>query len=711
MIEMPSGPIDVKMLSDDYEQADHNPGKDIHFAFGLKRALNQIEENEELAPRTQDEVDEIDDLPLSELFDHLEEWYKNSDFDEVQDALDILGNLIDNAKDRGWTRVVPVFYHRLIKLKAGLQGHDPQSEIQNAYSFLTEDYEDIPPNLIRAIIELVELNLDTLSDTEIRGWVSLCTDVAEEHEGDNQFSEERNFLSHAINLKQEIGDSVDDEQARLVESFDAEAEAQGKRSSLIHADVLERGLSRCAEFIDEEKKEEWKREALEARRDGIENEMAEIQLDDEIAEEVAEESQENTDRIVKWFERTAEVYESSTYALYCLLCSDGYVPSYEQAIKSEQGFVFPQLLQKQVTSPEGHAIAVNPSIRNEDDDQIRVPTGYPQNCLTMTQTLAGALYKLIDKRALSAHDFFTILDIANISTSSRAYLIDATIDLYEQEYTQAYAISMPYFEGAIVDTLDNMGYSATALTEEGTQQSSFGGLLDQIAEEIDDEYWAYLKVRYTDGRGQNQRNRWSHGQFHYYQANFANASTLIFDILKTLIELNPTPYLAVFSLPSRTISTERRRRRGFDLSEYIDPELDVRAYGISDDIAVIVAEADERTEFRVIRGSTIQDYGFDEIDLSREEVNQQIDLLKSPAPNLPEDIELTWIETEEEIQDHIQRIIESLVNQGVDDCTRDRVVEVAQKYAITEGEAERAIDSLIDGDDIEETEVEIELKD
>lgn len=697
------------MLSDDFEQAEQNPGKDIHFAFGIKRAFNQIEENEELSPRMQDEVDEIDLLPLSDLFDHLEEWYSNTDFDGVQDALSILNDLIDDSKDDGWNRVVPILYHRLIKLKAGLQGHDPHDEIQNTHSFLASNYEDIPANLIRPIVELVELNLDCLSDAEIREWVSLCNDIAEKHEGNNQFSEERNFLSHAIKLKQEVGDDVGLEQGQLVESFDMEAEVQGKRSSMLRADVLERGLSRCAEFLDEEKKEEWKREALEARRDGAENEMAEMRLDEETAEAIAEESQENTDRIVEWFEGTAEVYESSTYALYCLLCSDGYVPSYAQSIKSEQGFVFPQLLETRVTSPEGHAIAVNPSIRDEDDSEIRVPTGYLQNILTMTQTLAGALYKLIDKRAISVYDFFRLLDIANISVSSRAYLIDAIIDLYEQEYPQAFAISIPYFEGAIVDTLDNMGFSATALTEDGTQQSSFGGLLNQISDEIEDEYWAYLKVRYTDGRGQNQRNRWSHGQFHYYQANFVNASTLLFDILKTLIELNPTPYLAVFSLPSRTISTQSRRRRGFDLSEYIDPELEVRAYGVSEDIAVIVAESDQRTEFRVIRGNTFQDHGLSKTDMSRDEVERHIDLLKNPAPDLPEDIELTWIETADEIQDHIQRIIESIIDQGVENCTRNRVIEVAQKYAITEDEAESAIDSLVDSSDVEETDGEIEL--
>jgi len=73
---------------------------DIHFAFGVKRAFNQVEINEELAPQMQDEVDEIDDLPLSDLFDHLEEWYMNTDFDEVQDALDILSELIAADCDR-----------------------------------------------------------------------------------------------------------------------------------------------------------------------------------------------------------------------------------------------------------------------------------------------------------------------------------------------------------------------------------------------------------------------------------------------------------------------------------------------------------------------------------------------------------------------------------------------------------------------------------
>lgn len=51
--------------------------------------------------------------------------------------------------------------------------------------------------------------------------------------------------------------------------------------------TIERGLSQCTGFLDEDKKEEWEREALEARRHAVEHEMTQLRLDDVTVETIA----------------------------------------------------------------------------------------------------------------------------------------------------------------------------------------------------------------------------------------------------------------------------------------------------------------------------------------------------------------------------------------------------------------------------------------
>ena len=606
-----------------------------------------------------------------------------------------MDDLIDDASDREWYEVIAELYHRQVKLKAGLSGHSPEDELENALDFLESHQNQVSSsNRIQPIIELVLQNTSSVEDAKLERWISLCNNIASEKRANDRYQQEREFISLKIELKQVLDKSVESEQGEIIQSIEAETEFQGKRSNLLRATVLERGLDRCSEFLDDDKMEEWKREAKEARLQAAEDEMTEVPLDDELVEAVAEEAKENATRLVEWFETTVDLYESSTYALYCLLCSDGYVPSYEMAQNAEKGFVFREVFQTQYTSPEGHAIGINPPARDEEKD--RIPSSYPRNIDTKNRTLAEALYRLIDRGSLTEFDFHIILSIAKISTHTYAFLTDAIIDLFEGNYVQSLAIAMPHFEGAIVDTLDNMSRPAVAKTEDGTQQQAFGGLLEDLEDDIEPEYLQYLKVNYTDGRGANQRNRWSHGQFKYFQANFRSAVIVLFDTLKTLIELNPTPYTAIFSLPSRTISTETRRQQGIDISEHLEEEQSVLAYAYAEDASLIIAEDENegRTPFIVVRGGLKQDYGVSETDLSRDEIQDYVEGLKHPAPDLPEDIELTWLDTEAAVQAQIEQIISELDEK--DGVPKEDVVATAQRFGLTDEQIKTAIDDLLE---------------
>jgi hypothetical protein len=685
------------MLADTFEQAEQT-GDDGRLAIQLRRLFEATEDGGSYLQYIDDELDEIEEWNLSDLSSTLEDWYSNHDFAQARAALDLLDELIDDADDRDWYRTAAQLHHRRIKLKSGLSGHNPEDELKAVLEFLEDHSEEVlSNNQIQPIIELAEQNTDSISDDDLQIWVDLCDDIIVEKRANNRHQQEREFIKLKKELKQELGQSTEPDQERIIESVEAEAEHQGKRSNLLRATVLERGLDRCAEFLPDEKKEEWKREAVEARRQGAEEEMVDISPGEELVEAEAQKTKENVGRLVEWFDFVKDTYESSTYALYCLLCSDGYVPSWEMAKNTEKGLVFREVFRTQYTSPEGHAIGVNPPAREEKE---RIPSSYPRNIDQKNRTLADALYRLIDSGSLTEFDFHILLSIANITPHTHAFLTDAILDLFDSNYVQSLAIAMPHLEGAIVDTLDYMGRSATAKTEDGTQQQAFGGLLEDLEDDIEFEYLQYLKVNYTDGRGPNQRNRWSHGQFRYFQANFRTAVITIFDTLKTLVQLNPSPFVAVFSLPSETISTPSRRQQGIDLSKHLKEGQKILAYGYEDDTAIIVAENEEedRTPFLVIRGSITQDYGLSETGLSRGEIRDNVELLKDPGADLPDNIEPTWLDTEGAVQSQISRIISDL-DDG-DGVPQEDVVDLSKRFGLRDERINSAIDGLVEDGNI-----------
>lgn len=686
--------MDIRsMLLRDYEKALHAPDNDYHLAFELERIFEVLHDGNELSSDLKGEAEELGEFQLHELLTAMESWYVEDEFDSIQDILDLLDDQIDAAIDLDWYAVTATFHIEKIQLKAGLSGHDPQPEIADALTFLDDNLEETSTNRIQSLVKLVLDNADFLTDDELRAWADLCDRWADLLGDENQYMQERHAISHRIALKNEISEDVNDDQQRMVDSFDKEAELKGQNSSLLLATTLEQGLKRCVEFLSDEKKKEWKRRALDARREGI-NEMAEISIDEDMQEALAEESRANIERMVDWVKDTVDIYSNSTYALYCLLCSDGYVPGYEQALLVQEGFVFPQMVQTQITSPEGHSIGVNPSLM-DDPESRRIPTSYVHDVRIKNIILTSALYRLFDDDIISEFDFYLLFEVSDMSDNTKAFLTDAVMDLYDGKYIRSFGLAIHRMEGAIVDTLDEMGMAFSALTGEGTQQQALGGLLEDLDDLIDEEYLIYLITNYTDGRGHNYRNRWAHGQMQYRELGFQVASITIFDTLKTVLQMNPTPFVAQFSLPSRTIS--KRTQEGLDVGEFLEEDHEIIAYGYEDKIGVIVAENPDanETNFRVVRGGTFQDYPISGVDQDRDEIERHLESLKIPAPNLPDAIELVWVETDEEIQSHLLQIVRTLNEHPAEEGNLERVKEAAHQYGIDPEMAESMLDAML----------------
>ena len=83
-----------------------------------------------------------------------------------------------------------------------------------------------------------------------------------------------------------------------------------------------------------------------------------------------------------------------------------------------------------------------------------------------------------------------------------------------------------------------MGKAVTKNQGTVYKQKGLGGLFGLIEEDIDLNFGKYLQYRYTNTSGHNLRNRVAHGQIKYSAANFTQASTIIFDILRVGARIN-----------------------------------------------------------------------------------------------------------------------------------------------------------------------------
>jgi RNA polymerase-interacting CarD/CdnL/TRCF family regulator len=598
--------------------------------------------------------------------------------------------------------VAAVFFVHKINLRASFDGHEPVDELNDAFSFLKHELETVSSNWITTLVELADEYAGKLSDDDVENWIELCEDLANQKRDAQSFQQERLFVWHRLSLRDEVDAATEADQERLIESFEEEAAVKGRESDNLRATVLESALRSCIEFLSEEKKQKWKREALEARRTGI-NEMVELPLENELEEAAADEARNNVDRIVEWVNQTKEYYPDSTYALYCLLWSDGYIPSYERSRLIEGGFVFSQMMDTRVISPEGHAIGTNPSIR-EQEERRRVPQNYVRNLSQNHITLTSALYRLFEDRVITEFDFYKLLAISDASADTVAFLTDAILDLVNGKYIRSFSLAIHQLEGAIVDTLDAQEQAISALSEDGTEQRALGGLLKTLEGDIDEEYRIYLLTTYTDGRGLNYRNRWSHGQMGYRDLSFRAASLVIFDTLKTVLHLNPSPFLSIYSLPSRTISTKQRRQKEINIGNFVDPDETVLGYGYEEPVGLIIVDDPEndKTIFRAIRASVFDDYPIPDRDLDRDDLIEQIEMLASSVPTLPSDLGIVWLDTDEAIRKHVEEIVRTLNENPFETATVDQIYEVAANYAISEDAVGDALDKLTAEDRLED---------
>ncbi len=709
---------DMVRLIDSLDTARGDPSKDIHFALELGRLFDSIAQGESLREDTRLHLEEMEgEYLLPDLVEHLEVWYREEDFEAAQEALTHLQAGFDDAVDNDWLQVATQYLHRLISLKAGLAGHEASDEMDQALDFLEHNHSQVSSQFVTPVIEIVLTNLDAVSPSDVASWEQLLEDIAASHRSANRFDQQREFLRLLRQLHVKQGDSTDDVEEQLIESYRAKANLAATDSRMRKSDILQSGVSECGPYMSDSTKREWKQEALQARRQGSQEELVELSLDDldvdgldgESLEEAAfEEMEEITQAYVDWFKDIEDTWGSSTYALYCLALSPSLIPDPNRIRLTTEQYVFTELAQRQIISPEAHTYSVDPS--NVD----AIPSSYSRAAATRMSTLGNALYRLMKEGHLSISNFIALFRIGDsLSPDTEAFLTDALVDLFDDNHVQALFVLVPHLEAVIVDTMESIGRPAYTITEQGTQQQLLGGLFIEDRDLFGSDYAMYLRYRYTSREGTNLRNRLSHGQLRYPNATYLNSVLTLFDIVKCLITLNSAPYLARFSIPNRTLSPSTHYNQTTDLSLFTDLNRQIIGHGRSEDDHTIVVlrenRHDEITECFVDNGG-IDRYRIDGIGHTREDLQSEIDRLREDHPTIPQKIEYTWLDRGDLILEALMGLIEEEMDADTDSLSKEKLFEKAQTRGIDESTARFSLDQLEDNGEIDQSEDTVALK-
>ena len=560
-------------------------------------------------------------------------------------------------------------------------------------------------------MEIIADNWDEISDEENTQWIQFIRDTASRLHSSRFYDREREYLRLLLQIKSNTGERTGKIEESLIKSYRLEANVQETNSMLAKADTLRSGLNECSQYMSDSQRQEWKREALRARRDAVQTEFAEIDLGqmaepesnvDSLDELVTTEIKQNTTRIVDQFIKTSDEHDS-TFALYNLLLSESLIPDATRIRLKGEEFVFQNAFTTKIISPEYNTLSLAPGERRE------IPTNYHIPATGMMSSTGNALHQLIQQGHLSVHDFITIFRLGgSLSADTDFFLVEALFDLFDGNHVQALFVSLPHLEAIFVDTLPSLDRTSYINTEKGTQQRTLGGLISETTELLGQDYSIYLRFRYTDRAGMNLRNGLSHGQLRRVNANYLNSVMVMFDISKSVIHLNRSAYVRAFGPPFRAFSPPTNFNKDTDLSLFTDANRQIVGYGRPPDrhsIIVIRKNANENSTKLFVDRGRISEYELGSADMTREKLST-VEELSAEYADVPEEIDYTWLDNETVLRE-LLNIVET--NLTSDQVEKQLIFQQARKRGISEVTARLGLDQLEETHDIVQSDETVSL--
>lgn len=555
------------MLVDNFQQAKTDPEKHYHLASRLNRTITLIRDDPEgTSDHISNEITEAREAGVNhDVFtavEKLSEWHiqkatiQNSadrDFDLVVDGLNALDEVFSHAKRQEWDEVAVVAVtHRLREMRE-LSGWDAElaEEIERARDLLVD--KDILTTGNRSFVfdlldEVVLVSTPDETDTVLDLYQE-CSTWADSFREAGDLQAERDVLRYAITLRESLDGEPTEEQEQLIEAYERDVERSNYHSR--NAAILREGIQECREFLSREKRNEWLRKLRIENRTGREN-MSALPTGVTPGQLQAE-----ADRIVNLYRSTKQNH-SNEETFLMLLRFDDLLTDYDEAAQEDfeelERNPLSVLLTQSFENKKGDIVDDNPGLfevldgfgdgtqpvtPDEEKMEEWTPQAYQKQVKKMNAVLARVLRRLIEHGDLRETDFYRVLDrVEFIDPHREAFLTDAIIAFFEEDYTKALYVGMPQFEGILEDLLEIKGERVNKETPDGTiEPAALGGLFGIIKDNVNENLGKYLDYQYTDPGGMNLRNALAHGEYPYGASSFDYSSILLFDIIRTVVRI------------------------------------------------------------------------------------------------------------------------------------------------------------------------------
>jgi hypothetical protein len=154
--------------------------------------------------------------------------------------------------------------------------------------------------------------------------------------------------------------------------------------------------------------------------------------------------------------------------------------------------------------------------------------------------LQDLVYRLVNRGLLHDGDFFVLFNRRDgLRADTIAFLTDFLIAFFENQGSAATHIGMAQLEAVIRSQMEIYGKSTVRLDPDTGEllPRSMTGLLGQLEGDVAESWITYMRYRYTDLSGQNVRNKIAHGHLRYRQAQWGMGCILLFDMLRSFLEL------------------------------------------------------------------------------------------------------------------------------------------------------------------------------
>ena len=536
------------MLQDDYERALNSPSKDYHYESHIRSLLRGIDEDHTgIDERIETaEKNAEGNQPLVSVLEPYKMWRKNNNFKQgAKPAIDLFEEAYDDARKRDWENVAVLSLKYLLQLQLETSQPTAGNTFEEVVEFLDEEYrrDDVHLGNFGDLVRLITDNPGKADESTLEKCLDVCEEQQERLHRKKRYHQERSVLDTIIELRHLLDKEISSTQKRIIESFEEESESRS--SHMGTAMVLREGLSKCIGFFDDERERQWKRRVRQENNKAVEKEFKRIELDDEDVEKIVSAGQETTNRIVSWFRKTKQNHTGS-YALCELLRSEGHLPSYSAARDSEKGASIMDIVTRVSISQEGDPIDLEyGGVETDSDD--RLPNAYTLQLRRYNGLLAHVLYQLIDSQDITENQFIYLLyRTPNLTVSDKAFLLDLIFATFEERSVEAIHLGMSRMEGAVVRLLERSGAAVTAVDDDTIEQSSLGGLFDEVEDRTSEDFGQYFKSRYTETASLNLRNRTNHGQIYYQECTPGAAAILLFDVFRLIVNLDKDSYTSYF---------------------------------------------------------------------------------------------------------------------------------------------------------------------